>query len=90
VETTLSTRKWDFRGTSISDFFNNIDVKRPLEIAAMDVAVGASGRRMRSVDGAKITTATADRRRLERSRHRHRAWGKWEASTAANVLRRVG
>ena len=24
VETTLSARKWDFRGTSISDFFNNI------------------------------------------------------------------
>jgi hypothetical protein len=30
VETTLSGRKRDFRGTSISDFFNNIDVERAL------------------------------------------------------------
>ena len=35
VETTLSARKWDFRGTSISDFFNNIYVKRPSDIAIL-------------------------------------------------------
>ncbi|HZZ26263.1 MAG TPA: hypothetical protein VFE60_28555 [Roseiarcus sp.] len=29
METTLSARKWDFRGTSISDFFNNIRRLRP-------------------------------------------------------------
>jgi hypothetical protein len=29
VETTLSARKWDFRGTSISDFFNNIRRSQP-------------------------------------------------------------
>jgi hypothetical protein len=33
-------QKRDFRSGSISEFFNSIDVKRPLRIAAVDVAVG--------------------------------------------------
>jgi hypothetical protein len=43
-ETTLCQRKPDFRGTSISDFFNNIDVNRTLRIAAVDVAIGRQAR----------------------------------------------
>jgi hypothetical protein len=39
VETTRCAPKGDFRGTSISDFFNNTDVKRTLRIASTEVAV---------------------------------------------------
>ena len=33
METTLSARKWDFRGTSISDFFNNIRKYRSFTVS---------------------------------------------------------
>jgi hypothetical protein len=37
---TRRARKRDFRGGSISEFFNTIDVNRSLEIAGVDAAVG--------------------------------------------------
>jgi hypothetical protein len=39
VVTTLCARKRDFRGTSISDFFNNIDVERTLETTSVYVSL---------------------------------------------------
>ena len=44
VETTLSTRKWDFRGTSISDFFNNIRGKAAIwGRGRVSIGVGETG-----------------------------------------------
>jgi hypothetical protein len=65
AKTTLSARMRDFRHPLISEFFNNIDVLLPFEIAFVDASIGRKARVGRTTGTGEIVGVQRGQGRLD-------------------------